>query len=784
MLRRIEDMAYSLAPTFVTLTWRSAFKVSYFYGFVHSQRNCFLMQDEKLWLSIGEIIQKKFNMPVLLHLTCHLPRESLKRVLTNAREAGIRNILALRGDPPIGADRWTPVDGGLSNALELVQLIREEHGDYFCVAVAAYPECHTECWNDKSLPPSQQARQLDLQRVKAKVDAGADFIVTQFFYDVPAYFQWEESARAAGIKCPILPGYMPIQTYKGFKKFTDWCKTAVPAQVADDLAAIKDDDAAVKEYGVQLAVDTCRQLQAHGCRTLHFYTMNLSWSVSKVLDALGFLAKSHERPLPWNEPLQAESGDRAKEAVRPIFWVNRAASYISRTKHWDEFPNGRWGSRKSPAFGELSDYYLGAKRTLKDRREMWGCPQSIADVAAVFVGYVDGKVPQLPWGESAMSAESAVIQHQLRWMNQHGFLTINSQPQVNAASSDHEVYGWGGKGGYVYQKSYVEFFCSSETLTALRRILPRHPALTFHAMGCGGQEESNLTTDAPNAVTWGVFPDKEVQQPTVVDPEAFRVWVPEAFELWSTQWRAMYEPRRNKDTGAMEDTAQHETARGVLDHITQKWWLVSIVDNDFRDPRNSIFQALQELVTSSMTQQQLQEQCLALDAHNARLMSANSALSDSHKKLSAQLGAALRRAALAEAEVASLQAQLLTAGAVAAANAASTAPIVHIGSPLPSLSSAAAVPGGATFGTVAPAAVVVPPAAQAGSAPAKIHNAAAAATPAAKPAVQAATTPAAQKAAESAATAGAGTDSTSGAQAATDASKTGSKRRHFALKGF
>jgi len=738
-----------------------------------------------LWLSIGETVQKKFNMPVLLHLTCHLPRDSLKRVLKKAREAGIRNILALRGDPPIGADRWTPVEGGLSNALELVQLIREEHGDYFCVAVAAYPECHTECWNDKSLPPSQQARQLDLQRVKAKVDAGADFIVTQFFYDAPAYFQWEESARAAGIKCPILPGYMPIQTYKGFKKFTDWCKTAVPAHVAADLAAIKDDDAAVKEYGVQLAVDTCRKLQANGCRTLHFYTMNLSWSVSKVLDALGFLTKAHERSLPWNEPLQAESGDRAREAVRPIFWVNRAASYISRTKHWDEFPNGRWGSRKSPAFGELSDYYLGAKRTLKDRRDMWGCPQSIADVAAVFVGYVDGKVPQLPWGESAMSAESAVIQHQLRWMNQHGFLTINSQPQVNAAQSDHEVYGWGGQGGYVYQKSYVEFFCSTETLGALRSILPRHPALTYQAMSSGGLEESNLTTDAPNAVTWGVFPDKEVQQPTVVDPEAFRVWVPEAFELWSTQWRSLYEPRVNKATGSTEDSPEQATARSVMDHITKDWWLVSIVDNDFRDSRNSIFLALQELVTSSMTKQQLQEQCLALDAHNARLMSANSALSDSHKKLAKQLGDALQRAALAEAAAETLKAQLVMAGAVAAANAASTAPVVRISSPLPSLSSAAAVPGGATFGTVRPAAVATPPAAQGSplaQLPTKTHTVPAVTASSAQSVVGTKEVPPSKATADTAAKAAPG--SAAAAAPATDSSKTGSKRRHFALKGF
>src|SRR3546814_3662549 len=104
----------------------------------------------------------------------HLPVEELRRILKNVRAAVIRNILALRGDPPIGAEKWKPCAGGLSNALDLVRLIREEHGDYFCVAVAAYSEVHTECWNDPELPPSEQATSLDMQRLKDKDDAGAD----------------------------------------------------------------------------------------------------------------------------------------------------------------------------------------------------------------------------------------------------------------------------------------------------------------------------------------------------------------------------------------------------------------------------------------------------------------------------------------------------------------------------------------------------------------------------------------------------------------------------------
>lgn len=135
-----------------------------------------------------------------------MEQDDLRRILNNARAAGIRNILALRGDPPMGARRWKPVPGGLSHAVELVRLIRKEHGSYFCIAVAGYPETHTECWNSTFLPPSEQARARDLQRLKAKIDAGADFIITQFFYDPDLFIKFEEKCCQIGIKCPIIPG--------------------------------------------------------------------------------------------------------------------------------------------------------------------------------------------------------------------------------------------------------------------------------------------------------------------------------------------------------------------------------------------------------------------------------------------------------------------------------------------------------------------------------------------------------------------------------------------------
>jgi methylenetetrahydrofolate reductase (NADPH) len=218
LLNRVEEMGFQLQPTFVTLTWRSGFK------------------DEKLWLKIGSHIQNEFKIDVLMHLTCHLPQEQLRTILHNARQAGrakntfvcmcvcvlqnidiwafvtsyvcpgIRNILALRGDPPIGAEKWKPVPGGFRNAVELIRFIRVEHGDYFCIAAAGYAEVHTEAWNNPDLPPSMQVRQLDMLRLKEKQDAGADFIITQFFFDVEILLQWIRDCRESSIDIPILPG--------------------------------------------------------------------------------------------------------------------------------------------------------------------------------------------------------------------------------------------------------------------------------------------------------------------------------------------------------------------------------------------------------------------------------------------------------------------------------------------------------------------------------------------------------------------------------------------------
>merc|ERR1719265_708758 len=277
---------------------------------------------------------KHHGLNVMMHLTCtNMPKEKLKEALQTCKDNGIRNILALRGDPPAGVNQgeWKQVEGGFAYAVDLVKYIRSEFGDYFCVAVAGYPEGHLDA----------ESWESDQQHLKEKVEAGADLIVTQLFYDNDEFQKFVDKCRKMGITIPIMPGIMPIQSFGGFTRMTSLCKTKVPQYIHDALAPVKDNEEKVKDCGVELCVQQCKDLLVRGSPGLHFYTLNLETSVMRIIEGLG-LVSDHvaARPLPW----RPSPGDvRKGEAVRPIFWANRPGSYVRRTATWDDFPNGRFG---------------------------------------------------------------------------------------------------------------------------------------------------------------------------------------------------------------------------------------------------------------------------------------------------------------------------------------------------------------------------------------------------------------------------------------------------------
>ncbi|KII85856.1 hypothetical protein PLICRDRAFT_94037 [Plicaturopsis crispa FD-325 SS-3] len=547
LLDRIERMR-ALGPEFIDITWNAGGRTS------------------DLTSEMVKTCQGLIGIETCMHLTCtNMPKEKVDIALRDAKQSGCRNVLALRGDPPMGKDEWEAVDGGFVHGIDLVRHIRREYGDYFDIAVAGFPQTQL-------LPPEERA--LEMKYLKEKIDAGVDFIFTQMFYDVQLFIDWVRSLREAGITIPVVPGIAPIQTWNGFQRATSLAKTKIPQEFLDALEPYKNNDEKVREIGTKLVADMCRRILKEdiGIRGLHFYTMNLEKGTKMLLEELNLVPRVETiKPLPWRQSL---TPNRRQETIRPIFWANRTKSYISRTENWDEYPNGRFGDSRSPAYGELDGYGVWIKQTKEDAHKLWGQPTSYADVYRLFSRFCAGDLSALPWSDQKPSSETSVIATQLAKMNEFGFLTINSQPAVNGARSDDKVFGWGPANGYVYQKAYLEFFVNPELLSLLLQHIERDPNITYYVINKRGDLRTNTHSEGPNAVTWGVFPGKEIIQPTIVEAVSFMAWKDEAYEL-GQQWAKLYEAESR--------------SRKLISELMETSFLVNVVHNDFKNP-DAIFQ--------------------------------------------------------------------------------------------------------------------------------------------------------------------------------------------------
>ena len=213
-------------------------------------------------------------MPVPPHLSCVAStKESLREVIEQYKSHGIRHIVALRGDLPSGL----AAAGELRYASELVAYIRELTGDWFHIEVAAYPEYH----------PQARRAQQDLQAFKAKIDAGANAAITQYFYNPDAYFHFVEQAEALGIDVPIVPGVMPINNFSQLARFSDACGAEIPRWMRLKLEGYGDDTASIKAFGLDVVTDLCDKLLSGGAPGLHLYTMNQAGPASTIWQRLG-----------------------------------------------------------------------------------------------------------------------------------------------------------------------------------------------------------------------------------------------------------------------------------------------------------------------------------------------------------------------------------------------------------------------------------------------------------------------------------------------------------------
>lgn len=222
-------------------------------------------------------LRRDFGIESMAHLTCvGSTRDMLASVLDEAEDLGIENILALRGDPPRGETEFKPVPGGFAYAVDLVRFVKSRNS--FAVGAACYPEGHIEC----------RDKYLDWDRAAAKVEAGAEFLITQLFYDANDFLAFEDYMRTKHrLKVPIIPGVLPFLSTEQIKRFTRLCGAKLSDGLIRQLEAHAADDESVRRLGVDVCTDICRRLLDHGVPGIHLYCLNRSQSCTEILCNLG-----------------------------------------------------------------------------------------------------------------------------------------------------------------------------------------------------------------------------------------------------------------------------------------------------------------------------------------------------------------------------------------------------------------------------------------------------------------------------------------------------------------
>ena len=229
-------------------------------------------------LTLVDLIQRRYGLTAMAHLTCvgHT-KSDIAGILEEAKSLGIRNILALRGDPPVGQETFSKPEGGFEYSYQLIQFIRSSGN--FCIGTAGFPEGHIAC---------RQGKVVDWGYLKNNVESGADFILTQLFFDNADFFRFRDHmVQKLGVTVPICPGVLPILSAKQIARFTKLCGARIPDRLQAKLELLASDDDGAREFGIEQATEQCEELMREGVPGLHLYCLNRAQSVSGILRNLG-----------------------------------------------------------------------------------------------------------------------------------------------------------------------------------------------------------------------------------------------------------------------------------------------------------------------------------------------------------------------------------------------------------------------------------------------------------------------------------------------------------------
>ena len=272
---------------------------------------------------------------------------------------------------------------------------------------------------------------------------------------------------------------------------------------------------------------------------------------------LDLLASAKEIGMPVLSELQARAN---------IIAVSEGEGALGRAATWDDFPNGRFGDSRSAAFGLYDGYGISLPVSTSQARRLWGAPKHSDDISSLFLKHIHGELSTLPWSEDGLNPESEAIKMHLLRLNMKSWWTVASQPAVNAVKSTHEVFGWGPPGGFVFQKAFVEFFICKESWYNLKPKLDAQADVSYYAADFAGSIETSALQGDVNAVTWAVFPGKEIITPTIIELESFSAWREKAFTIWK-EWQMLY----------LTTSPTYQ----LLNDIQRNLYLVNIVHHDY-----------------------------------------------------------------------------------------------------------------------------------------------------------------------------------------------------------
>ncbi|VEU22062.1 DEKNAAC103068 [Brettanomyces naardenensis] len=592
-----------MGPLFVTVTWGAGGTTA----------------EKSLGLAIT--CQKELGLTTCLHLTCtNTTREVIDEALHAAKANGIRNILALRGDPSREASASHGL-GEFEHAVDLVKYIRKQYGNYFCIGVAGYPEGHADGFYDASQNPKK-----DMPFLVEKINAGADFVLTQLFFDVDSFLSFNKLLRSQpdlrNKDITVIPGLMPINNYGVFQRATKLSHASIPDSVLDRFdEEIQNDDDKVKEIGVSLINEMIKEIyeKTDGkIKGFHFYTLNLEKSIAQIVNQSPILSKVVEKKEKELEQCVSDSSDddiddsttTAKRAAymnrfkqptnqiivdskkdliksakmaagqaqqyrrssssqfQKIMSISSGHGTLGKDATWDDHPNGRFGDTRSPAYG-TSSYGPSLNVTSVKAYELWGQPADLDGISNIFVSYLSRQIDSIPWNEMSINPETAVIQEQLIELNKAHMFTMSSQPASNCAGSNDKIFGWGPSHGYVYQKAFVEMFVSKEDWE--KKLLPKlkdNPEVSYYVGDNRKYFASSMKAQDTNCITWGVFPDRQIVQTTIVGEDTFKAWKEEGFEIWR-EWMLLY-PRGSPSAN-------------VIKNVLDNYYLTTIVHHNYPD---------------------------------------------------------------------------------------------------------------------------------------------------------------------------------------------------------